>query len=193
MLLEEVAGLASIHVANWNRASDLPWLPKADRAYFARMIEEVYWRPHWARIVQDPKFYALFAPDLPLIEAAAATIVDDMVAIYDEADNLTLVHTDINPSNVLLLDGHPYFIDWHAAHYGPCYLDIPHHFFTPALAEYYRQALAKQGIDIPQTNFAERFRIAARYTALRYMWWTFEAWSADPANEIWVRHYFSMI
>jgi thiamine kinase-like enzyme len=116
-----------------------------------------------------------------------------MAALYAEGDALTLVHTDINPSNVLMLDGVPYFIDWEAAHYGPFYLDVPHHFFTPALAEYYREALAEQGIEVPRARFAERFRIAARYTALRYMWWTFDAWRGDHSADVWVRHYFAMI
>jgi Phosphotransferase enzyme family len=192
-LRREAAGLAAIHAANWGCASELAWLPHADRSYFAQMIEQTYWRPHWEQIVRDPTFRVEFGSDLPRIEAAAGTIVDDMAALYNEADALTLVHTDINPSNVLLLDGIPYFIDWHAAHFGPCYLDVPHHFFTPALAEYYRAAMLAHGINLPRDTFTERFCIAARYTALRYMWWTFDAWREDHTMDVWVRHYFSMI
>jgi aminoglycoside phosphotransferase (APT) family kinase protein len=188
----EAAGLAAIHAANWGRA-DLDWLPRADRAYYAQMIEQIAWRPAWEQAVADPGFHALFGPELPRIEAAAATIVDEMAALTAEADTLTLVHSDINPGNVLLRDEVPYFIDWEAVHYGPCYLDVPHHFFTPELAEYYRAALAAQGLVLPAAHFAERWRIAARYTALRYMWWTFDAWREDPAEEVWVRHYFAMI
>ena len=192
-LRQEAAGLAAIHAANWGHASDLSWLPRADRSYFAQMIEQTYWRPHWEQIVRDPTFRAEFGSDLPRIEAAAGTIVEEMAALYNEADALTLVHTDINPGNVLLLDGVPCFIDWHAAHFGPCYLDVPHHFFTPALAEYYHAAMLAQNINLPRDTFTERFRLAARYTALRYMWWTFEAWREDHTMDIWVRHYFSMI
>ena len=154
-LRQEVAGLAAIHAANWGHASDLSWLPRADRSYFAQMIEQTYWRPHWERIVRDPTFYAEFGSDLPRIEAAAGTIVEEMAALYNEADALTLVHTDINPGNVLLLDGVPYFIDWHAAHFGPCYLDVPHHFFTPALAEYYHAAMLAHEYQ-PATRYLHR-------------------------------------
>ncbi|HST03972.1 MAG TPA: phosphotransferase [Chloroflexia bacterium] len=188
----EAAAVAAIHAANWGRA-DLNWLPVADRAYYTRMIETVAWRPNWERAIADRQFCELFRQDLPRVEAAAASIVDEMSALYDEGDALTLVHTDINPSNVLLLDGVPYIIDWQSTHYGPFYLDVPHHFFSQDLAERYRVALAEHGITVSPADFAQRFRIAARYTALRYMWWTFDAWREDPSMEVWVRHYFSMI
>jgi hypothetical protein len=191
-LQREAAALAAIHAANWGRA-DLDWLPRADRAYYTRMIETVVLKPHWERAIAHQQFSDLFRSDLARIEAAAARIVDEMTALYDEGDTLTLVHTDINPSNVLLMHGVPYIIDWQSAHYGPLYLDLPHHFFTAELAERYRTALAEHGITIPRADFTERFKVAARYTALRYMWWSFDAWLEDPGMEVWVRHYFSMI
>ena len=127
------------------------------------------------------------------VEGAAEAIVDEMTGLSEEEDALTLVHTDINPSNVLLLEGVPYIIDWEPAHYGPFYLDVPHHFFTPELAERYRVALAERGMTVAQSEFMRRFHIAARYTALRYMWWTLEAWREDPSEKAWVLHYFGMI
>jgi phosphotransferase family enzyme len=193
LLGREAATLAAIHAANWGRGADVPWLPRADRAYYARMIEEVAWRPHWEQAVADPAFRAAFAAELPRVEAAAAHIVDEMAALAAEGDALTLVHTDINPSNVLWHAGTVYVVDWQAAHYGPAYLDVPHHFPTPALAEHYRAALAAQGIAILPAAFHARWRTAARYTALRYMWWTFDAWRADAADAVWVRHYCAML
>jgi phosphotransferase family enzyme len=193
MVQREAAVLAAIHAAHWGRGADLPWLPRADRAYFARMIEQVAWRPAWERAVADPAFRAAFAADLPRVEAAAAGIVDEMAALAAAGDALTLVHTDLNPSNVLWHAGGVYLVDWQAAHYGPAYLDVPHHFHTPALAEHYRAALAAHGIVIPPATFAACRRVAARYTALRYMWWTLAAWQEDPAAAVWVRHYFAML
>ena len=193
LLGREAATLAAIHAANWGHEADLPWLPRADRAYYARMIEQVAWRPHWEQAIADPAFRAAFAAELPRVAAAAAHIVDEMAALAAEGDALTLVHTDINPSNVLWHDDAVYFVDWQVAHYGPAYLDVPHHFPTPALAEHYRAALAVQGIVIPPAAFHARWRTAARYTALRYMWWTFDAWRADPADAVWVRHYCAML
>jgi thiamine kinase-like enzyme len=114
-------------------------------------------------------------------------------ALAAEGDALTLVHTDLNPSNVLQHAGGVYLVDWQAAHYGPAYLDVPHHFHTPALAEHYRAALAAQGRALAPRAFYARWRVAARYTALRYMWWTLAAWREDAAAAVWVRHYCAML
>jgi hypothetical protein len=193
MVRREAATLAAIHAANWGRGAELPWLPRADRAYYARMIEQIAWRPAWQRAVADPAFRAAFAAELPRVEAAATRIVDEMAALAAEGDALTLVHTDLNPSNVLRHAGGVYLVDWQAAHYGPAYLDVPHHFHTPALAEHYRAALAAQGRALAPRAFYARWRVAARYTALRYMWWTLAAWREDAAAAVWVRHYCAML
>ena len=187
----EAAALAGIHAAN--RGLDGGWLPRADRAYYAGMIRDVAWQPHWVEAISDVRFRAEFGDYIDSVEGAAKTIVDEMAALSVVEGVFTLVHTDINPSNVLLLDGVPYIIDWQPAHYGPFYLDVPHHFFTPELAEQYRVALAEQGVTVTKAEFMSRFRIAARYTALRYMWWTLEAWREDPREKAWVLHYFGMI
>jgi len=61
------------------------------------------------------------------------------------------------------LNGQPYFIDWQTAMRGPFYIDLPHHHCTLTQAEQYRQALASQGYVISRQDFAERYRVAARY------------------------------
>jgi hypothetical protein len=37
------------------------------------------------------------------------------------------------------------------------------------------------------------YRVAARYTALRYLWWTLEAWREDRGAAGWVEHYVAML
>lgn len=69
----------------------------------------------------------------------------------------------LNPSNVLVHAGQPYFIDWQTAMYGPFYVDLPHHHCTLEQAEHYRLALAARGRSIARSDFAERYRVAARY------------------------------
>ena len=105
----------------------------------------------------------------------------------------TLVHTDLNPSNVLVRRERPYVIDWQAAHAGPLHLDLPHHLHTVALAAGYRRALAARGVEIDASAFAVQYRTAARYTALRYLWWTLDAWREDRAAGVWVEHYVAML
>lgn len=102
-----------------------------------------------------------------------------MEALYREGDTLTLVHSDLNPSNVMVYENVPYFIDWEIPRYGSLYLNIPHLFPTLERAEYYRQALRDVGREIPPIDFAERYRIAARFVGLRYLWFPLKAWRED--------------
>jgi hypothetical protein len=192
-LASEVAGLASIHAANAADVKGLSWLPRADREYTRSMIEDVFWRPHWETTVKQNDFNEQFGSWLPRVEAAAAKVVDEVAALDAEDNGQTLVHTDINPGNVLVHDRRAFFIDWADAHQGSLYLDLPHHLCTLDLAERYREALDRLGVEIAPSDFEERYRVAARYTALRYMWWTFEAWRDDRDAAEWILHYFAML
>jgi len=191
-LASEVTALASIHAANAGDAG-LDWLPPADREYARSMIEDVFWRPHWEDAVTQNDFHEEFGAWLPRVEATAAKVVDEIAGLDADDGSRTLVHTEINPGNVLVRGGRAYLIDWADAHRGSLYLDLPHHLYTLELAERYRQALDRAGLTIGRTDFEERYRVAARYTALRTMWWTFEAWRDDRDAAEWVRHYFGML
>jgi aminoglycoside phosphotransferase (APT) family kinase protein len=193
-LVSEVAGLASIHAVNAAGVEELTWLPRADREYARSMIDDVFWRPHWESVVTQNDFHEEFGTWLPRVEAAAAKVVDEVAALDADPGDRTLVHTDINPGNVLVHDRKAFFIDWNDAHRGSFYLDLPHHLCTLELAERYREVVERFGVAINPSDFEERYRIAARYTALRYMWWTFEAWrdDRDVAGE-WILHYFGML
>jgi aminoglycoside phosphotransferase (APT) family kinase protein len=192
-LEREAAGLASIHAANFERAATLAWLPTVDRDYLEEMLFQRTWRPAWKQALANPAFVETFRNAIPRVEAAAVTIVDDMVSLLDDAQAQTLIHADINPSNVLVQRGTPYFIDWQTARWGPLYLDLPHHHCTLVQAELYRRALAARGFAIPRDTFAARYRVAARYIGLRYMWWTLEYWLSDPTQTAWVQHYIGLV
>ena len=151
------------------------------------------WRPAWETAVADARFATTFRDAIPRVEAAAATIVEDMDALLHESASQTLIHADLNPSNVLVYDGHPYFIDWQTAMRGSFYIDLPHHHCTLTQAEHYRQALAAHGHVISRQDFAERYRVAARYIGFRYMWWTLEYWLADQTQTPWVQHYINLV
>jgi aminoglycoside phosphotransferase (APT) family kinase protein len=192
-LAREAAGLAAIHAANFQPQPALDWLPAMDASYIHDMLFVRAWRPTWERAVADPHFATTFREAIPRIEAAAATIVTDMQTLLDESAAQTLIHADLNPSNVLVDQGQPYFIDWQTAMRGPFYIDLPHHHCTLAQAEHYRQALAAHGHTISRQDFAERYRVAARYIGLRYMWWTLDYWREDPTQTAWVQHYLDLV
>jgi Ser/Thr protein kinase RdoA (MazF antagonist) len=192
-LEREAAGLASIHAANFGQATALAWLPKVDRGYLEEMLFVRTWRPAWEQALSSPTFVETFRSAIPRVEAAATTIVDDMASLLEDRQAQTLIHTDINPSNVLVQEGRPHFIDWQTAMWGPLYLDLPHHHCTLTQAELYRRALAARGYAIPPDQFAAHYRIAARYIGLRYMWWTLEYWLSDPTQTAWVQHYIGLV
>ena len=188
----EASGLAAIHAANVGRGDALSWLPVAGVTYVHDMIEERFFRPAWERSIADPAFVQAFGSIIAPVETAAAAIVSEMAAL-DADGPRSLVHTDVNPSNVLISGNIPFFIDWDAAHYGSVYLDLPHHLPELDQAERYRLFLARHGVEIPPDTFAQRFRVAARYTGLRYIWWALDAWREDHGIAPWVRHYLRMI
>jgi aminoglycoside phosphotransferase (APT) family kinase protein len=192
-LVREASGLAAIHMANMQQNRQLDWLPTMSASYVQDMLFERAWRPAWETAVADARFAATFRDAIPRVEAAAATIVEDMRALLHEPAAQTLIHADLNPSNVLVSDGKPYFIDWQTAMRGPFYIDLPHHHCTLAQAEHYRQALAALGMAISRQDFAERYRVAARYIGFRYMWWTLEYWLEDQTQTRWVQHYIGLV
>jgi hypothetical protein len=193
LMMQEAPRLASIHAANLGHTEALTWLPRADRSYVTTYIEQRFWRPAWEQVVRDPTFVEIFGAMIPQVEAAASSIADEMEALYREGDTLTLVHSDLNPGNVMMYKNTPYFIDWEIPRYGSLYLDIPHLFPTLERAEYYRQALREAGTEIAPGDFAERYRIAAHFVGLRYLWLPLKGWRENHTRTKWVHHYLSMI
>ena len=52
---------------------------------------------------------------------------------------------------------------------------------------------SKVKLEISAPDFAERYRVAAHYIALSYMFWTLEAWQEDRSMGMWVRHYLDQL
>jgi hypothetical protein len=192
-LAREAAGLAALHAANFQTNPSLDWLPTMSPSYVQDMLFVRAWRPAWETALANTRFATTFRAEIPRIEAAAETIVADVRALVSEPSAQTLIHADLNPSNVLVYDGQPYFIDWQTAMRGPFYIDLPHHHCTVTQAEHYRQALGAHGHTISRRDFAERYRVAARYIGFRYMWWTLDYWLSDPTQTPWVQHYIGLV
>lgn len=190
----EAEGIAAIHHANFDHQPLLAWLPRVDRLYIKEMLDR-RWRPHWEKARVDQDFFRTFRAEIPLVEAAAEGIEVEMALLMDDVESQTLIHSDLHPSNVLVQEGKPYFIDWQVPMVGPFYMDVPHHHCTLAQAEHYRRALLARGHVISHADFAERYRIAARYIGLRYMWWTLDYWLGDHSQDAWrwVQHYIGRV
>lgn len=189
----EAEALADIHADNRTVGGSVQGLPEADRDYYHWAIERQFFRPAWCRSATDRAFRRQLAWAIDTVEAVAETIVDAMVTLSEDERWCTLIHTDINPSNVLVYDGQPYFIDWDTARTGPLFLDVPHHFCTRSQAEHYRLALVRRGFTIESAEFTRAYRVAAQYTGLRYIWWTLQGWDGSLTSTRWVDHYLQMI
>jgi serine/threonine protein kinase len=146
------------------------WLPSVDRRYFEGTIERGFFRPAWNSALRNPQFVDRFRAFIEPVESAVDTIVEDMTELNSDIATRTLVHTDLNPSNVLVFNDMPYIIDWGTAHVGSFYPDLPHHLSTLDQAEVYRIAMEQRGYALDPTAFARSYAIAARYTGLRYLW-----------------------
>ncbi len=176
--------LAAIHHAALGRVDELPWLPRADPAFFARWLIDACWRRGWQRALAGeghvdaygrhfgpPKpggaFAAEFAAYTQPLEEAAARFLRDMTALWEAGDSLTLVHADFHDEHVRSRGGRAYVIDWGQAHYGPLYVDLPN-YFSRDEALLYRGALAELGHDLPPDEFLARYDAASPYPGFKY-------------------------
>lgn len=126
--------LARIHYTNMGRATELPWLPRADRAYIEGYILADY-RTQLARAVERPAFVEEYGDIARRMDEAVGPFLAAMDMLWEDGDALTLIHADMMDTHILVHDGHPYLIDWGQARYGSLYLDLPN-YFTPVHAGY---------------------------------------------------------
>ncbi len=159
--------LARIHAVNLGRGGDLPWLPRADRAYLEGTILADY-RTQLALAQASPAFSSEYGLIAQQVEQTVPSFLTDMDALWQEGDALTVIHADVMDSHLLFSGGHPSIIDWGQARYGPLYLDLPN-YFTPATVLFYREALAEFGVPIPTDKFMERYQKAGRYPGFKYI------------------------
>jgi aminoglycoside phosphotransferase (APT) family kinase protein len=192
-LRAEARSLAAIHHANLGRGAELAWLPRLDRTYVERRVIEGWWRPHWEAALRNEALRGVLAPYIEEVEAVARRLPEEIAPVLEDPGYHTLIHADVNPSNVLLQEGRAYFVDWPTAHYGCLFVDLPHHFCSLEQAEYCRQALAERRVEIEAPEFEWRYRLAARMIGLRYLWWTLEDAGAAARDPRWVLHYIGMI
>ncbi len=171
----EPKALSHIHISNFGLSKELSWLPKADSIHIEKMIYE-RWKPQWQAAKGNEHFIEVFGDYIPLVEAVANTILEDIQYVINDEKSHTLIHNDLNPGNVLVHNNTDViYIDWEEARYGSLFLDIPLRCGTAEQIEEYRKLLAAKSIEFPDDHFNQMYAIASRYLGLRYMSWNLGA------------------
>jgi hypothetical protein len=188
-LTESIAeGLAGIHAAN--RCRPPAWLPHTARDFHDQLWLRA-WREKWRANLAQPAFAAEFGRYTQRLQAADEQLLRDLAALTAEATSLTLLNVDLIPDHIRLWRGRACFIDWEQSSYGTLYLDLPNAFnVETALA--YRDALARHGHAIPETEFFERFHAVSPYMGLRYLGyslWQWEQGGAERERGRWFLYY----
>ena len=211
MVAEAASGLAAIHAAAMGRGAELPWLPRADRAYFMGPMVVDAWRQPWEHALRDEAFTsgagytwprsergADFAAEFdeltaPL-EAAAERFVDAMEALWTAEDSLTLIHADFHGDNMRWDGRRVSVIDWGQARYGSLYVDLPN-YFTRDQALIYRDALAELGHDIAHDKFLAGYDAAWPYPGFKYFGIGIWNWryGKPPHQRDAVQHFVDMV
>lgn len=158
-------GLAGIHAANRNQPPS--WLPHTSEDFLGRLWLHA-WREWWQSNLKHPEFATEFGAYTSQLEAAMqrfTRILDDLTA---EGETLTVLNVDLIPDHIRVWRGEARFIDWEQSSYGSLYLDLPN-YFTVETVLVYRDALARHGYSISETEFLERYHEVGRYMGLRYL------------------------
>ncbi|MFC7680150.1 phosphotransferase [Paenibacillus sp. GCM10028914] len=190
---KEIKALSHIHTSNFGHENDLTWLPRVDRDHIEAMIN-IRWKPQWQAAIKNEQFLDIFGDYIPSVEAAAATIFQDIVDVMIDENSYTLIHNDLNPGNVLVHNNSDvFFIDWEDARYGSLFFDIPLRCSTPEQIESYRVLLAARGLEFSDHRFYHLYTTAARYLGLRYMSWNLGTWASDSKAKEDLRKYLNMV
>lgn len=174
LTLSIAKGLAGIHAANCGHRP--AWLPRTGDDWLGRLWLRA-WREQWGANLAEPEFAAEFGAYTERLDAASAKLLVALDALVAEGDALTLLNVDLHPDHIRFWQGEARFIDWEQASYGPLYLDLPN-YFTVETALVYRDALARQGIEIPPVEFIERYHAVSHYMGLRYLGYALSEWAA---------------
>lgn len=185
--MENVASaFADIHGSNMNCAGEMPWLPRADAAYWNKIVTQISVSHFEKAVCEDANFARQFEPMLPKVQAAGKKFADDMASMCGESEWMTLTHGDvqnIDGSHVYNVNGNPYIIDFGFSMYAPFYIDIVD-YFSFEQANTYWQALAGKGFRIRQKDFEERFRSASKYPGFIYMFPGIMQWKAGREGRL---------
>lgn len=179
------SALAGIHARSLGCGADMPWLPRADRAYWTYLVTQISVDHFEALMRENAAFEQEFGGYLPLLRARAAAFVRDMTDLSAEADGMTLTHGDlqtIDGDHIHYRGGTPYVIDFGWCRYAPLYVDLAT-FFADADARLYFDALAAHGVPLRWPAFEDRLRAARRYGGFIYLYPALRQWGTGPTAQ----------
>ena len=185
MWLNKVAkNLASIHAANMGKGAEMPWLPVADGAYWQSVVTRISVAHFERKMKENLGFEQQFGKYLPKLQDAGCRFANDMTALYNEKEFLTLTHGDLqmhDGTHIYNCDGMPRIIDFGFCRYAPFYIDLAGWFTADNIKLYYDELSAK-GIPIKYADFEERARTAFRYSGFIYLCPSVIAWQDGPTE-----------
>lgn len=186
MWLNKVAGnLASIHAANMGKGADMPWLPVADGAYWHSVVTRLSIAHFEQKMEEDPGFERAFGKYLPRLQETGARFAEDMTALFNEKEYLTLTHGDLqmhDGTHIYNCDGVPRIIDFGFCRYAPFYIDLAGWFTVKNMKLYY-QELTARGFSLKYPDYEERVRTAFRYSGFIYLYPSIIDWQNGSAGQ----------
>lgn len=90
----EVKALSHIHTSNFGLRKELSWLPEVDSLHIEKIIYE-RWKPQWLAAKENEQFIDVFGEYIPLVEAVANTIIEDIDCVINDEKSHTLIHNDL--------------------------------------------------------------------------------------------------
>lgn len=178
--------LASIHVDNMGKHSDMSWLPVADEAYWKSVVTQMSVSHFERKIEENRNFEQQFGKYLPKLQAIGSQFANDMTALCKEKEFLTLTHGDLqmrDGMHIYNCNGTPRIIDFGFCRYAPFYIDLVGWFTTDNIKMYYNELLAR-GISLKYKDFEERARTAFRYNGFIYLCPSVIDWQEGPTERI---------
>lgn len=184
-LLQVEQSLTALHRANLDQGSEMPWLPRADEAYWATVTTHLS-LDHFVRKMETcPAFQREFGDYLPRLQQAASQFARDMTALSQEKECLTLTHGDLqgrDGAHVYRCGGRPRLLDFGFCRYAPFYIDLAGWFSPEELLPYYLQQ-KERGFSLSYAGFQERAKAALRYNGFVYLFPSLMDWGEGPTEQ----------
>lgn len=177
--------ICAIHVPNMGKDIEMPWLPVADNRYWKDVVTKLSVDHFERKMEQDLTFYKEFGKYLPKLREIGNKFVNDMTAISNETEFMTLTHGDLqmrDGAHVYDQSGAPYIIDFGFCRYAPLYIDLAG-WFTKESIRVYHKVLCDSGVGIKYSDFEERAITAFRYTGFIYLCPSVIDWQNGPTEQ----------
>ena len=177
---------AAIHMDNFGKGAEMPWLPAADAEYWDFFTHALS-AGHFERFCrEDEAFAAEYGGKLPALREAAASFSAGMAALFEAGTANTLTHGDVQTmdgDHVRCRGGRPVVIDFGFCRYAPFFIDLTD-YFRPEEWALCWEAYRAQGLRLGKQDFLEGCRTAARYPGFAYLFPALMAWKRGEPERL---------